>query len=220
MGLFSRRSRRAQRKAQAKALERKAALEAKLGARNQRRRNRAELRTQRDVAQQQIATLKAQEKAALKAVAKADRVAFSTGHIRRYLGVARVLVPVLAPLLYRAATLLRGQLDSRRARQLGVEVDQLGNFPGHGARLHVRIESTESALSEIEKKTGTGKSRSSGDGETRKFVSTTRDRLHSLSAAIRTADQMPTGRRRAVHSSISHELTGIEADVLARLGVH
>ncbi|WP_216892186.1 DUF6474 family protein [Nocardia alni] len=212
MGLFTKRKRRADRKAEAKALVHKAKMEAKLGARNERKRDRAAARTERDVAKQRITTLKAEEKAALKVAEKAERDLFSAGQVKKYLGVARVLIPVLAPLAYRAATFIRGQIDSRRAHQLGVGVDQLGDFAGHGARLQARISGAESALSEISNKAGK-------DAETQKFVTASRGRLDSLNAAIRTAEQMPATRRRAVHTSISHELSGVEADVLARLGV-
>lgn len=212
MGLFTKRKRRTDRKAEAKALKHKAALEAKLGARNERKRDRAEARTRREVAKQQISTLKAEEKAALKAAEKAERELFSAGQVKKYLGVARVLVPVLAPLAYRAATFLRGQLDARRAQRLGIGLDQLGDYSGHGAKLRARISGASSALSEIADKAGK-------DAETQQFVTAQRSRLDSLSAAIRTAEQMPAPRRRAVHTSISSELSGVEADVLARLGV-
>ena len=212
MGLFTKRKRRTDRKAEAKALKHKAALEAKLGARNERKRDRAEARTRREVAKQQISTLKAEEKAALKVAEKAERELFSAGQVKKYLGVARVLIPVLAPLAYRAATFLRGQLDARRAHRLGIGLDQLGDYSGHGAKLRARIAGASSALSEIADKAGK-------DAETQQFVTASRSRLDSLSAAIRTAEQMPATRRRAVHTSISSELSGVEADVLARLGV-
>ncbi|MFF3568272.1 DUF6474 family protein [Nocardia jiangxiensis] len=212
MGLFTKRKRRADRKAEAKALKHKAGLEAKLGARNERRRNRVEARTQRAVAKQQITTLKAEEKAALKTAEKAERELFSAGQIKKYLGVARVLIPVLAPLAYRAATFLRGQIDTRRAHRLGIGLDQLGDYSGHGARLQARISGAESALSEIADS-------AAKDAETQQFITASRDRLNSLTAAVRTAEQMPAPRRRAVHTSISNELSGVESDVLARLGV-
>ncbi|WP_280274911.1 DUF6474 family protein [Nocardia wallacei] len=213
MGLFTKRKGRADRKAEAKALKHKAALEAKLGARNERKRNRAEIRAQRDVAKQQIATLKAEEKAALKKAEKAERDLLSAGQVKKYLGVARVLIPVLAPLAYRAATFVRGQLDTRRAHRLGIGLDQLTDFSGHGAKLQARVANAEAALDKIAAK-------GNDDDDAGKFVTATRDRLESLTAAVRTAEQMPPQRRRAVHTSISHELSGIEADVLARLGVH
>ncbi|MEV4238588.1 DUF6474 family protein [Nocardia sp. NPDC050408] len=215
MGLFTKRKRRPSRRAEAKALKHKAAMEAKLGARNDRKARRAEARTQSKVAKAQIAALQAEEKAALKVAAKAERDPFTASQVRKYLGVARVLVPVLAPLAYRAATYIRGRIDTRRAHQLGIGVEQLGDFSGHGGRLQARISNTEAALDKI----GTQSSDKAGKGETQKFVAATQDRLGNLTAAIRTAEQMPAPRRRAVHASISSELSGIEADVLARLGV-
>ncbi|MEV0109062.1 DUF6474 family protein [Nocardia sp. NPDC050799] len=211
MGLFTKRKRRPSRRAEAKALKHKAAMEAKLGAKNDRKRQRAEARSQRKVAQAQVATLQAEEKAALKAAARAERDPFSPAQIRKYIGVARVLVPVLAPLAYRGATYLRGQLDARRAKQLGVGVSQLGDYAGHGGRLQARIGNTEAALDKI------ADGRSGKD--TQQFVADARNRLDALTAAVRTADQMPAGRRRSVYASITTELSRIEADVLARLGV-
>ncbi|MBF6075339.1 DUF6474 family protein [Nocardia beijingensis] len=213
MGLFTKRKRRPSRRAEAKALKHKAVMEAKLVAKNDRKARRAEARTQRKVAKAQIAAFQAEEKAALKVAAKAERDPFSAGQVKKYLGVARVLIPVLAPLAYRGATFLRGQLDTRRAQQLGVGIDQLGDFTGHGAKLQARITNAEAALEKIGAQNGKDK------GETQKFVAATKDRLGSLTAAVHTSDQMPANRRRSVHASISHELSGIESDILARLGV-
>ncbi|GAB4582237.1 DUF6474 family protein [Nocardia sp. IFM 10818] len=213
MGLFTKRKKRVSRRAEAKALKHKAAMEAKLGARNERKRHRSEARTQEKVAKAEIAKLQAEEKAALKLAAKAERDPFSPAQVKKYLGVARILLPVLAPLAYRAATLVRGQLDIRRAQQLGIGVNQLGEFSGPGAKLQARLANVEGTLAEVERK-------NPNDTDVKKFAATTRDRLDSLAAAVRTAAQMPVQRRRAVHASISNELSGIEADVLARLGVN
>lgn len=92
-------------------------------------------------------------------------------------------------------------------------MNQLGEFAGPGAKLQARQVNVESTLAELERK-------NPQDVDTKQFVAASRDRLESLSAAIRTAAQMPVQRRRAVHASISNELSGIEADVLARLGVN
>ncbi|WP_327111328.1 DUF6474 family protein [Nocardia sp. NBC_01730] len=213
MGLFTKRKRRPSRRAEAKALKHKAAIEARLAAKNDRKARRAEARTQRKVAKAQIATFQAEEKAALKVAAKAERDPFSANQVKKYIGVARVLIPVLAPLAYRGATFLRGRLDTRRAQQLGIGVEQLGDFTGHGAKLQARITNAEAALEKVPARNG------KNEGEAHKFVATTRDRLGSLTAAVRTTEQLPTARRRAVHASIAHELSGIEADVLAHLGV-
>ncbi|MFE1594545.1 DUF6474 family protein [Nocardia sp. NPDC058705] len=222
MGLFSKRKRRPSRRAEAKALKHKAAVEAKLSAKNERkaakagervnrRTAKAQARTADKVAKAQIATLQAEEKAAQKAAAKADRELFSASQIRKYIGVARVLIPVLAPLAYRGATLVRGQLDARKAQQLGIGMDQLSEFSGHGARLQARITNTEEALDKI--------AADSADSDTKKFVEAARSRLTDLNVAVKTSEQMPAARRKAVHASISAELTVLENDALARLGV-
>ncbi|WP_069165302.1 DUF6474 family protein [Nocardia altamirensis] len=213
MGLFTKRKRRPSRRAEAKALKHKAGLEAKLVARNDRKSRRAEARTQRKVAKAQISALQAEEKAAQKVAAKAERELFSASQVKKYLGVARVLIPVLAPLAYRAATFVRAQLDTRKAQQLGIGIDQLGEFGGHGAKLQARIVNAEAALGKVSAQDGKDK------GETQKFVTATKSRLESLATAVHTAEQMPAPRRRAVHASISDELSTVEADVLARLGV-
>ena len=115
MALRKKRSRRATRKAEAKALRHKAGLEAKYTARNERKhlkklaKNDAKaLTSQQKVDQAHIRTLAAREKAAREGKINAAKV-------RKYVGIGRVLAPVLVPIAYRAATLLRGQLDQYRA---------------------------------------------------------------------------------------------------------
>ncbi len=213
MGLFKKRKSRATRKAEAKALKHKAKVEAKLAARNDRKRTRSERRAAAKLDKAQLSTLKAQEKAALKVAAKAERDPFSVASVKKYLGVARVLAPVLAPLAYKGATFVRGRLDSRRASQLGVGVQQLGEYTGHGAKLTARIASAESSTNDILERNGT-------DGKVKKFAESTRTRLSELSMAVRTAEQMPPERRRAAHQAIAEELGRIETELLDKLGVH
>ena len=57
------------------------------------------------------------------------------------------------------------------------------------------------------------------DAETKQFVSAVTERLSDLSAAVTAAENMPTPRRRAAHAAISSQLEGIEADLMARLGL-
>ncbi|WP_064081053.1 DUF6474 family protein, partial [Rhodococcus opacus] len=152
MGLLKKRKSRATRKAEAKALKHKAGVEAKLSAKNERKRDKqaasagrkleaAELKSLKKVEKAQIAALKAEEKAAA-------QKGFTVAAVRKYLGVARLLTPVLLPIAYRAATVVRGQIDARRADRLGVDIDQLANFTGHGAKLSARIAGAESSTTE------------------------------------------------------------------------
>jgi hypothetical protein len=211
MGLLKKRKSRATRKAEAKALKHKAGVEAKLKARNERRRDKAafksarkleaaELKSQKKIEKAQIATLKAQEKAAA-------QKGFTVASVRKYLGVARLLTPVLLPIVYRAATVVRGQIDARRADRMGVGIDQLANYTGHGAKLSARIAGAEILGQKPD------------DAETQKFAGAIRERLGDLNTAVRAAEQMPQARRKAAHQAISSELDGVEADLLARLGV-
>lgn len=226
MGLFTRK-RRATRRAEAKALKHKAKLEAKLVAKNQLKNDRRtakaqqklnkkltksqvkldhELaRSQAKIEKEQIATLQAQKKAA-------QSQGLTAAKVRRYLGVARMLAPILVPIVYQAVTALRGQLDARRAQQLGVSVEELGSFTGHGARLSARILGAEQSLVKIEEL-------KPKDAETRNFATAIRGRLTDLTTAVQAAEQMPAARRKTAHAAISAELDGIEADLLARLGV-
>ena len=166
---------------------------------------KAEIESQHKIEKAQIATLKAQEKAAA-------NQGLTVAKVRKYLGVARLLAPVLLPIAYRAATAVRAQLDTTRAQKMGIAVDQLGDYTGHGAKLSARIAGAESSVTEI-------LSRKPDDAETQRFAAAIRERLGDLSTAVRAAEQMPQARRKAAHQAISSELDGVEADLLARLGV-
>lgn len=218
MGLFRKKrgSRRAQRKAEAAALKHKAGLEAKLGARNTRKRDKAAAKAEHKATKAALTAQREAQKNELK-IAQEQRAAIEAGRfnakkIGRYIGVARVVAPVVLPLAYRGAMLVRAKLDQRRADKLGVAVDQLGQFSGAGAKLSARIAGTERTLTKL----SIDKPR---DAEVAKFVSTMKQRLVELAAAIDAAESMAVERRRGAHSAISRELDGIEADVLAYLGV-
>ncbi|MCC8927427.1 hypothetical protein C5142_15915 [Rhodococcus sp. BGS-1C] len=215
MGLFRKRKGRATRKAEAKALKHKAGLEARLGAKNERKQlaaiaksqrklNAVEAKSQKNVEKAQVATLRAQQKAA-------SQGGFSAAQVRKYIGIARVLIPVLTPIFYRGATVLRGHLDERKAAKLGVSPAELGEFTGHGAKLSARIAAAEKSLARV--------TASNSDAETGKFADAISQRLSDLSTAVQTAELMPAARRKAAHHAISAELDGIEADLLARLGI-
>ena len=215
MGLFRKRKGRATRKAEAKALKHKAGLEARLGAKNERKQlaaiaksqrklNAVEAKSQKNVEKAQVATLRAQQKAA-------SQGGFSAAQVRKYIGIARVLIPVLTPIFYRGATVLRGHLDERKAAKLGVSPAELGEFTGHGAKLSARIAAAEKSLARV--------TASKSDAETGKFADAISQRLSDLSTAVQTAELMPAARRKAAHHAISAELDGIEADLLARLGI-
>ncbi|ACY19496.1 hypothetical protein Gbro_0148 [Gordonia bronchialis DSM 43247] len=228
MGLFSSDGKsRAQRKAEAKALKAKAKLEAKLDAKDRRRTEKArrktehkyfkkELKAQRKnsdhVAKNQAKVAKAEaKKVEAQAKAAADAKALSPASVRRYLTVARLVAPVVIPIVYRAAVAGRGRLTALQAGRVGVSPEVLRQFSGHGATLSARIATTRTALDKV---TAQDKSADSDD-----FVKAMATRLDNLSVAVHASEAMPAGQRRTAHQSIDDELSAIDADILARLGV-
>jgi hypothetical protein len=95
---------------------------------------------------------------------------------------------------------------------LGVPLSQLGQFSGHGAELSARIAGAEQSLRMVAEK-------KPKDAETKQFVTAMTERLADLAAAVTAADTMPATRRRAAHAAIAEQLDGIDADLMARLGV-
>ncbi len=217
MALFKRRKSRATRRAEAKAIKAKAKLEAKLAAKNDARRIKADRKAATRAVKARLKAQHDSDRAALK-VAETQLKAVREGKllspikIRRALTVSRLLAPVLVPLAYRGAIAVRGLLDQRRADQLGVPLSQVGQFSGHGAALSARITGAEQAVRRVAEK-------NPKDAETRAFVSAINDRLTDLAAAVTAAENMPSARRRSAHAAIGDQLDGIDADILARLGL-
>jgi hypothetical protein len=217
MGLFTRRKSRATRRAEARAIKAKAKLEAKLAAKNETRRIKAEGRRQAAAIKAGLKAQRDGDKAAVK-VAEAQLKAaregkiLSPSRIRRVLTVSRMLAPVVVPVVYRAAIAARGVADQRKADRLGVPLSQLGQFSTAGGALSARIAGAEHSLRQVAEK-------KPKDAETKQFVTAITDRLKDLSAAVTTAENMPTARRRAAHAAITEQLDGVDADLMARLGV-
>ncbi|MDX1889535.1 DUF6474 family protein [Mycolicibacterium sp. 050158] len=217
MGLFIRRKSRATRRAEAKAIKAKAKLEARLSAKNEARRIKADAKRQTKAIKAGLKAQRDSDRAALKVAENQLKAAregqlLSPARIRRSLTIARMLAPVLVPVAYRAVVAARGYVDERRADRLGVPLSQLGQFSGAGGALSARIAGAEQTLSKVAAK-------SPKDAETKQFVSAVTDRLRDLSAAVTAAENMPTPRRRAAHAAIADQLDGVDADLMARLGV-
>ena len=217
MGLFRKRKSRATRRAEARAIKARAKLEAKLAARNETRRYKAAHRAEAKALRAQIKAQRDSDRNALKVAETQLKAAregkiFSPTRIRRALTVSRLLAPILTPVIYRAAISARALIDQRRADQLGIPLAQIGQFSGHGAQLSARIAGAEKSLRTVQEK-------KPKDAETKQFVSAITERLTDLSAAVTAAENMPAARRRAAHAAISSQLDGIEADLMARLGL-
>ncbi|MBB3601255.1 hypothetical protein FHT40_000888 [Mycolicibacterium sp. BK556] len=217
MGLFTKRKSRATRRAEARAIKTRAKADAKHSARNERRRIKAAERSENKAIRAQLKVARDADRTALK-VADAQLKAAREGkllsptRIRRALTVSRLLAPVVVPIAYRAAIAARGMIDERRADRLGVPLSQLGQFSGVGGQLSARIAGAENSLRVVAEK-------KPKDAETKQFVAAMTERLNALSAAVTAAENMPGPRRRDAHATIAGQLDGIDADLMARLGV-
>lgn len=217
MSLFKRRKSRATRRAEARAIKAKAKLEARLSAKNEVRRFKSEQKAQTRALKAQLKAQRDSDRAAIK-VAETELKAvregklFSPTKVRRALTVSRLLAPVVVPLVYRASISARGLIDERRADRLGVPLSQLGQFSGHGAQFSARIAGAEQSLRQLSEK-------KPKDQETKQFVAAITARLGDLAAAVTAAENMPSARRKAAHAAIADQLDGIDADLMARLGL-
>lgn len=140
---------------------------------------------------------------------------------RNLISLAKVLGPVVLPFAVRAATRLREVYERRRARSLGVDIGELGEFTGRGASLRARIAGIASALQELRKREQEGAPGGTGDDPVaaRALIDASERRLAALSAAVQAAERMPGGRRRGTHRAVAAELDRIEQDLLGWLGV-
>ncbi|WP_018025010.1 DUF6474 family protein [Corynebacterium ulceribovis] len=122
--------------------------------------------------------------------------------VTRWVGIARIAVPVLLPLLYRGTTMLRERMMESSARRQGVTASQLAQHSGHGAPLLARIDGARMAAEQV---------KSAG------FQKDAKERLDALAAAVRSADHMLPGQRRRVHDSVSSDLAGIDNEIVEQL---
>ncbi|HJC29132.1 MAG TPA: hypothetical protein H9759_07040 [Candidatus Dietzia intestinipullorum] len=137
---------------------------------------------------------------------------FGKDDVQRWLSVAKVATPVLAPMVYKLVSNAQGPSDKPSgvgafdAQAAGI------NATGPGAALGSRIVRLEQTLDQLDSTRGS-------ERQVKEFLTSTRSRLTDLRAAVETAENTPTSRRREVHAAISGELDRINQDILARLGV-
>ncbi|ALE76699.1 hypothetical protein AD006_05170 [Pseudonocardia sp. EC080610-09] len=164
----------------------------------------------------------AAEKGRLKSEARAAKDAereraareWNAKRVQRYLGIAKIVAPLVAPYAMAAAGTLRHRLDDHRSRRLGVSPDELGGYSGPGGKLHARLSRISRTIAELRADGTTDR-----DANAKRFADETEPRLHDLAAAVRAAENMPAARRKAAFRTISHDLDRIEVELLDHLGV-
>jgi hypothetical protein len=151
-----------------------------------------------------------------KAVKAVEGGGFTPAKARNALALAKVIgpavLPIVTPFVVRGAAVVRERLERRKARRLGVAVDDLGQYTGKGGALHARIAGAANGITEVHTK-------HEATPEDLAFADAAESDLRKLAAAVRAAERMPTPRRKAAHRAVSGELDRIEEKLLAALGV-
>jgi hypothetical protein len=129
---------------------------------------------------------------------------------KRALAIGKILAPALAPVLLKAAAGTRGLLDERRARTLGVPVDQVGAYRGPTGAVGARITGLSDSIRELA-------SRKGNDLQVTRFAEVATTRLHDITAAVQACATMPKSRRGEVLRAVSRELDEIDADLVSHL---
>jgi hypothetical protein len=130
--------------------------------------------------------------------------------LRRLLLAAKVVGPVVAAGALKTTTTVRGALDDRRARQLGVPVDDVALYKGPVGPVQARIAGLTKAVNDLRDRRG-------GDQGVARFVNTTGIRLQELSAAAVATHSMPSATQRSAVRAISADLDQLDAELMTFL---
>ena len=123
---------------------------------------------------------------------------------KQWVSAARILVPVLLPLAYKALTSLQQSQVNNRAAGLGLTSQDLARHSGRGAELKARIDAVRQ---NVEHTDNLGES----------FKGDARVRLDELEQAVRNAEHANPEQRRLAHNSIDEDLNKLAAEVHAKL---
>lgn len=129
---------------------------------------------------------------------------------KRAVTIGKILVPVLAPVLLKAAAGARGFLDTQRAHRLGVPVSEVGVYRGPTGSTRARLDGLAGSVRELGDRAG-------NDLQTTRFVEVATARIADLTAATEAAASLPGGQRREMLRAIGEELNRIGADLMDRL---
>ena len=130
--------------------------------------------------------------------------------LRRLLLAAKVVGPVVAAGAMRTSTGVRGVLDDRRARQLGVPVEDVAAYKGPAGTVQARITGLTKAVSDLRDRRGT-------DPKVARFAEGATARLGELSAAATATLSMPSGTQRAALRAASADLDQLDAELMTFL---
>ena len=110
----------------------------------------------------------------------------------------------------KTTTTVRGVLDERRARQLGVPVDDVALYRGPAGRVQARITGLTKAVDDLRDRRG-------GDQAVARFAGSTGTRLQELSAAAQATHSMPPATQRSAVRAIAADLDQLDAELMTFL---
>ncbi|WP_342318624.1 DUF6474 family protein [Corynebacterium mayonis] len=116
------------------------------------------------------------------------------------IGAARILIPVLAPLAYRALTSYQQKRIQSRANSMGLTTQDLARYSGLGAELKARIEAIRDNVKHNEELSNS-------------FRNDLEVRLSELDLAVRNAEHMNPQQQRLAHDSIDREITELTREI-------
>ncbi|WP_291313885.1 DUF6474 family protein [Corynebacterium sp. UBA2622] len=209
MGIYETiRKSRAKTKAEIKAAQARARQAAKEEAKNDRRTaellDKAEKRLIKEEKKGLKRKRKHEKKLADAHLKRIEQSGLTKKKAKNWMGAARVLVPVLAPLAYRAMTTYQQQRIQSRANSLGLSTQDLARHSGPGAELKARIEA-------IRDNAAHNDALSSG------FRKDLDVRLDELSVAVRNAEHMNPEQQRLAHNSIDREINDLTAEIQGKI---
>ncbi len=130
--------------------------------------------------------------------------------LRRLLLAAKIIGPAVAAGALRASTEVRGVLDERRAKQLGVPIEDVAEYRGAAGSVQARIAGLRNALHDLRSRRGT-------DPKVARFVDSTTARLGELSAAAAATASMPSPTRRSALRAVSADLDDVDSQLMSYL---
>ncbi|QGU01039.1 hypothetical protein CKALI_00690 [Corynebacterium kalinowskii] len=208
MGVFEKiRKARAKTKAEVKAAKTRAKAEVKAAQKDRARQQKLLAQQEHKLLKAEQKGLKARRKQELK-IAKTELEKRKAGkinkaNVQRYVGVARMLTPVLLPLIYKASTQIQESLTKQRAQKHGVSAAEMSQFAGHGATLKARIAGLRKNAEQANLPRG--------------FVLDVKERLDELDKAVDNAEFMTPEQRRRAHRSIIGDIDLVAGEIQKKL---
>lgn len=129
-----------------------------------------------------------------------DEAGLTKKKVKNFTGAARVLVPVLLPLAYKALTASQQRNLDNRAAGLGLSSQDIARHSGRGAELKARIDAIRANL---ERDSNLPKG----------FTEDARVRLADLDQAVRNAENASPVQQDLAHNAIEQDITDLAAEV-------